>query len=126
MMANSQKIGIAYLKLVYAFGRMNVDDAVQRLQDRFQELDDETLSYHVVMAQEHYCGRLASWDRVTHCLIPAPQTEAQNQLVEHINAHENFWELLNDEQIKLLNTIPFKFAPGWRKMYSQIPKPSLY
>lgn len=124
-MADSQKIGMAYLKLVYAFGRMSVDDAVQRLQDRFEELDDETLGYHVVMAQEHYCGRLASWDRVTPCLIPDPQTEVQSQLVERIN-HENFWELLNDEQIKLLNTIPFKFAPGWRKMYSQIPKPSIY
>tara|TARA_Y100000593_G_C4316388_1_gene341127 strand:- start:2934 stop:3332 length:399 start_codon:yes stop_codon:yes gene_type:complete len=117
--------GIAYLKLIYAFGTMSLTEAKTRIEasgkfDHF-ECDGtiDPLLYHLIMAQEHYRGALESWRYVEGAIIPDPQTEEQVAILQKYADDEGdvVWE---DEELDLMNTIPFRFGKGWRSKYPNI------
>lgn len=127
-MSPTTEISIAFLRRIYAKGSLSITEAVIAFDDRWGALPEGggTLNYHLQFSLAHYLGELPSYSHLSPTvLVAAPTTDKQREVLKVWEEGTDGGNLPADFDWTTYESIPYRFAPGWRRRYKTIePCPS--
>jgi hypothetical protein len=119
-MIDTGVVSEAFIRRLYAKGSLSINEAEEILADCWPESERGWLQYHLQMLVGHFLGVLEDDGVSPHnpVIIPDPQSNEQRWAWE-ADRRGTVTDKDEDAWHEHWNTIPWRFAPGWRRRYQQ-------
>lgn len=116
--ANVKNLSVFFIKRLYAKGKITLREAIEGAMAKGLTLNASEGAYD----DEDMVGMglevCASWLQEKGVIEPHEPTKAQKLALERADDRTSE---LNEEDYKALDSIQWKFAPGWRRKYPDLP-----
>lgn len=124
-----------FIRRLYAKGKLSIREATaaaiaagekaEASEGAYDQAEMISLFFEIIISalRNHRGPREAHYPagRADPVIVPAFLTSNQKQLLQKYDAEELYLDGYDDPETKLFDSIKWKFAPGWRAKYPDIP-----